>query len=1158
MATIDLSRSATDFRKHYISVRAQQGRVFVDDDHNENERLHGEDERRSRVDIIGPSGSPDDGFLISNPKITANAVDFDINKGAFYLGGLRLELEQVETFQTQSDWLQLASPDKAAAPDAPRFDLVYLEAWLQAVSAVEDNELFEVALAGPDTSTRMRVMRRVRVLSGAKASDCQTDWQNLIAQLKASGLGALNDENELVADTNLKVEFEPGANPADLCSPPVAGGYLGAENQAIRVQLIDSTHFTWGFDNAAPLYRVQVGTNGAGQKRVIHTLNEPKDQAHWPLAGQIVELLPWSAVLPNNEKLAERSGFLARVDSSYDPDAKQFTITASVPAGFGGAWKTRADAVELGTEFFYLRVWNRGSDTTSQPSIAFTPGTAVSLGQTGLKINITGNDRRRDDYWIIAARPESPNRVVPWLLEQGRAPHGVRRFIAPLAVIEWSVANNIATGKVVHDCRDVFPPLTRLRSCCTYTVGDGTNSFGMFLNVQDAIDHLPAGGGEVCILPGTYRENIKVVKRENITIHGCGRRTLLLDKEDAPVIHVEDSQRITIKNLAIQSRPVVAVNLLSNPAASKEERGLERIHIDNLEIDARDQSAINCRGGRFINITNCEIQFGRLREPLSSGSVAGRSAAVFVMADDVLIERNRIVCDIARRSISALGGIHIGGGSERVEIRRNRIIGGNGNGITLGSITYIPQAAAGFLLTDYVKVLAGGLVFQPGFFLFIGDDDCPHPDPDPKDPRDPNGDPLVPVSDGDLRDIRIIENDILDMGLNGIATLRFPVKAREARIFVRDLDIELNRIRKCVQLDLGERPFSANFPYGYGGVSLAACEYLTARNNWIERNGRSFVDPICGVYVLAGAGLLIEQNQITDNGPLTDAQRQPTPGPRGGIVVERALTPVAEKEKSFALTRRDGFPALRVSDNVVISPLGPALQAFARGLVFVEGNQLTSLGVEPRVASPEAGGIPGALAQLGGATVRIFNAGISSDFQDLAEFTGFSPLRVGLHTDGGNLRATELVPQFPRQPSGNVLFNDNQVLLAPAEVKDDVIQSSILIISGDDISMEGNQCDCRLNRQRLLMNALVIGISIRVSDNRFKETLDGNGVSAVTVGLMNSTAHNEGTRCFIILGMNALSIKGPNRSLITLIDKGLCESMNSVVAQSLKNTIFEV
>ena len=91
MATIDLSRSATEFRKHFTSVRAQMGRVFTDDDHNDNERLHGEDERRSRVHIIGPAGSPDDGFLIQNPVVTNGKINFDITPGSFYLGGNRLD-----------------------------------------------------------------------------------------------------------------------------------------------------------------------------------------------------------------------------------------------------------------------------------------------------------------------------------------------------------------------------------------------------------------------------------------------------------------------------------------------------------------------------------------------------------------------------------------------------------------------------------------------------------------------------------------------------------------------------------------------------------------------------------------------------------------------------------------------------------------------------------------------------------------------------------------------------------------------------------------------------------------------------------------------------------------------------------------------------------
>src|SRR5262245_17081439 len=161
---IDLSRSATDFRKHFTSVRAQMGRVLTDDDHNDNERIHGEDERLSRVHIIGPAGTPDSGFEISNPSVANGKLNIDILPGTCDLGGYHLSLEQMEEFQTQSDWLTITAADMPDPPaGADRYDLVYLECWQQPVSAVEDRELFEVALGGPDTSVRMRVMRRVRV-----------------------------------------------------------------------------------------------------------------------------------------------------------------------------------------------------------------------------------------------------------------------------------------------------------------------------------------------------------------------------------------------------------------------------------------------------------------------------------------------------------------------------------------------------------------------------------------------------------------------------------------------------------------------------------------------------------------------------------------------------------------------------------------------------------------------------------------------------------------------------------------------------------------------------------------------------------------------------------------------------------------------------------
>lgn len=120
-------------------------------------------QRRARVDIIGPYGSPNGGFCINNPTVDEEGnIDFEIAAGTFYLGGLCLELlqaERPETFQEQKDWL--GNPG-ISAPNQERYDLVYLEAWQQPVSAVEDEELLEMALSGPDTSIRLRTMYRVR------------------------------------------------------------------------------------------------------------------------------------------------------------------------------------------------------------------------------------------------------------------------------------------------------------------------------------------------------------------------------------------------------------------------------------------------------------------------------------------------------------------------------------------------------------------------------------------------------------------------------------------------------------------------------------------------------------------------------------------------------------------------------------------------------------------------------------------------------------------------------------------------------------------------------------------------------------------------------------------------------------------------------------
>jgi len=1097
MATIDLSRSATDYRKHFTGVRYQMGRVPTDDDHNENERLHGEDMRRSRVDIIGPSGSPDDGFSIQNPVINGGSIDFDIVAGSLYLGGNRLTLEANEKFQFQSDWLNMAPSDMPLAPAGARFDLVYLECWQQPVSAVEDSELFEVGLGGPDTGARMRIMRRVRAFANALGADCEPDFAALTGMWSASGLGTLNKQAELVVDTKLKVGFVPGPT-GDLCSPAIAGGYLGADNQAIRVQLVDGASFTWGFDNAAPLYRVQVGNNSVGQKRKITMLTEPKDQAHWPVAGQIIELLPWSAVLPNKEKTAEVHGFLARIDTSYDPDTKELFLTTDVPAGFGEEWLNRPDANNLKPEFFFMRVWNRGSDTLSPLAIPFVNGNPVTLGDTGLSVTFSGNDHHPDDYWIIAARPESPNLVVPWLLEAGRGPHGFRRWYTPLAVIQWTPGSG---GKIVHDCREKFPPLTHIRGCCTYTVGDGTHSFGDFSSIQQAIDSLPLNGGEICIRPGIYSENVIIQNLHDVRVHGCGSHTLLKDDGNAkaPVILVQDSRRIEITNLAVEAEAVVAIQLVSTDAGEKNQSGLEHIAVCDLHITSRDVSAIDCRGGKWISITRNSLAAVELTGQLGGKTAAGLAPLVFVRADDVLIERNTLAASGTRRLVTAAGGLQIGGGSERVVIRRNVIQGGNGNGVTLGSIIF--KSTGGAALGG-----AGGgtVVSYVGFTVDVNG--CLTPDPNPQDPQGSDGNPLVPQTDGNLLDIRIIDNEIGDMGECGISTLRY---FKVGMITVHNLDIELNRIVHCVQLDLGDNPFDPALTLGFGGVSLVAVERLTLRSNFIEGNGHSFIDPICGVFILQARGFIAENNQILDNGPNTQTGKQPTAGPRGGIYIILAGTPVSGSEQNM---ERTGFPAARIMGNTVIAPLGRALRLTARGLVSVSDNELTSRGVE-------AGQF------FMGAAVLILNLGFT---YEIGEFVNFSSMVL-------NQPRTDAPARTRLNVGGEILFTDNQVLLAPLIGRGQFVFSSVELLSFDDVEFEDNQCEARMGfSDFLLTNGFALGWSTRMNGNRFEEAITP-GLSGLTIALFNCTSMNQGTRCFAVIGLAVLTINTGNRSLMTLL-----------------------
>src|SRR5215471_3428165 len=121
MAT-DRARRSYDASRLYRSVALQQGRVTLEADANEAEDIRSAESRAELTDIIGPTGTPDDGFKISSPDKAG--FDFGIGQGTFYVGGMRVQLDYSETYLTQRESESL-DPDQPTGT-APFTELVYL------------------------------------------------------------------------------------------------------------------------------------------------------------------------------------------------------------------------------------------------------------------------------------------------------------------------------------------------------------------------------------------------------------------------------------------------------------------------------------------------------------------------------------------------------------------------------------------------------------------------------------------------------------------------------------------------------------------------------------------------------------------------------------------------------------------------------------------------------------------------------------------------------------------------------------------------------------------------------------------------------------------------------------------------------------------------
>ncbi len=998
----DFSAWNKDRSQNFRGTLHQQGRVLLDRDWNAQTEVIGEWQETAGRDAFGAGVAAVPAEVSASFKVTKAEkittapahVKIGLKKGRVWADGLLAEL-----FDDNPKPNAIAWPDTDAVRTATYLnpppgnvgelpnnhrDVVILETWLQELSPFQVPDLLiEPALGGVDTTERVQTAYRFRLYRMAAGETCDS----IIPKLKDD----FNLKGKLTA--KLADMTETGGD----CPVVESGGYTGFEHRLYRIEIADTdptkkvgSYFKWSQFNGGLVGR---GVFDAAAKKVEIRANQ-NAIAHCGISNFYLEALEFDTMLGCWSVIYGVNNVTLNADNTLTlPAAASNVFTGAVPPKTSGGKE----------KLHFFRLWN-GIERVNN----FTAAAGTDLpDKVGIKLKFDAEGAGKytaSDYWTFEVRVgQGVDATTPPLVDN-KAPQGIFYHRVPLAELNWKT-DNVVDGDDIEDCRRIFQPLTKLKTCCTYRVGDGVSSHGDFTKIQDAINALPKAGGEVCILPGTYVENIVLEPPRNkrVILKGCGKRTIIRAAnndaklpEDNPkynaVIYVRYGQGITIESLAVEAHPEgVGIYLEGEEKTANDtnsEKYLQDISMSGLYVHAAKNNAI--KGFSAQSLTLC-------RSVVYIDDEQTRKPAVYLEGDDMLIEQNeiRVLPDRLQKPTAtgnaasntaltssifedphpgatndpellaqfpaqeAAGGLQIGGGSERVRVINNLIVNGTGNGITLGRID---------LKKDQEEV-PNRDPFEPKDQR----EDCCNPDDGFEDDDEVNEDGYSAIAGPPLYDILIKFNRIYNMGRNGIGVASFfslgnepgidDVKINDfvaagGLIFVSKLVIVENRIERCVNIPLQDIPSKMSYLMGFGGIALAFVDTLVVRDNFILDNCTDCRYPICGIFALAVIGADISQNEITEHIPqhYEDLSSEVVKhGPRGGIWIFIALGQMdvfgSQNYKRFGaaniLRNTTGAYAAKIHENVVSTPLGRSLTLTVFGDASILGNRFTSYGLVP-------------------------------------------------------------------------------------------------------------------------------------------------------------------------------------------------------------------
>ncbi|MBW4528026.1 MAG: tail fiber domain-containing protein [Phormidium tanganyikae FI6-MK23] len=516
----DFTRSTFQAKKHYSSVRMQQGRLQLDADWNEQADIQAHLLQTLSQDLIGICGVPktdsSESFKITP---TDDHKDLKIGAGRIYVDGILCELEETTTYQAQASYpeaIQIDLPD--GLKDATY--LAYLDVWQRHISAIEDPSIREEALNGVDTATRSQTIAQVKLqpLTGSDTPESVIEnKKKRIAKMQA----------KKVSDNNI------------------------LETHLYRIEIhqrgeVGKSTFKWSRDNGIVVSEIEA------IKENMITISAKSNEI-W----QASQPDQWIEITNETRELAGQPGTLVRLERVFGDrlicdKSREFD-------GFERSLLKDTNPQEAKQQKLKVRRWDYTSDTDSTSSGGIpTSQDWIQLGNEGIQVKFEAESLyETGDYWLLPTR--SIQKSLEWVGDSGdlsKSYEGIRHHYCNLAKLSYT--NGRFETDINSDLRGTFLPLTKQDATKNGNIGLAENQQLARLHVQGAKE---VAGGTVNPHPDPSELDISAdPKLLNVgdTIQVDDQKTVITGKSSSPgIFQIHPPLSITSSKPFSYQQPIV-------------------------------------------------------------------------------------------------------------------------------------------------------------------------------------------------------------------------------------------------------------------------------------------------------------------------------------------------------------------------------------------------------------------------------------------------------------------------------------------------------------------------------------------------------------------------------------------------------------------------